>query len=84
MYTVLAVSPYSFKDNDRVIEGASIWLLPDYPNDRGIGYVPEKANITMDTFDSIGGLNGFKPFLNQKVEVTFDARGRFRGMRPAK
>lgn len=75
---LLGVQPYSFKDRDtgRLVEGVNVYFIEKQAekSDYGIGFLPRKANLPIDTLSVFKDLEF--PFI-AKVEVNsrFSSRG---------
>lgn len=77
MYTLLGVRLVDFvNDKKERIEGANIWFVSDVPDDRNIGYIPEKKWMSLAAFTAAGGPSAFLKLVNQPVEPVVDLRGR--------
>lgn len=75
---LLGIQPYSFKDKEsgRQVEGVNVFFIErkSENSDYGVGFVPKKASLPIDTFPALKGLE-FPYAAKVDVESRFTNRG---------
>lgn len=75
---LLGVQPYSFRDRDtgRLVEGVNVYFVEKQAveGDYGVGYLPRKASLPIDTFSTFKDLD-FPLTARVEVDSRFTSRG---------
>jgi hypothetical protein len=75
---LLGVQPYSFKDREtgRLVEGVNVYFIEKQAekSDYGVGFVPKKANLPIDTLSTLKELE-FPYTAKVDVDSRFTSRG---------
>lgn len=80
-YKFLGARVLDFNGRDgNPVKGCQLWFLPDSTSS-GVGLIPEKKFISLDSLSAFGGLETFAQFVDKPVSIDLDLRGHFRGMR---